>query len=349
MLLEGLFLPLTTPFYGDGRLYLRKLEHNAERYSRTLAAGLAILTPCGEPTRLSDEEHRQALKTAAEATARETLLLADVTRGGVRSVLEAAENAAAFDYDVVLLRLPSMTRASSAQEQRTLAFAVADRSPLPIVLLEEHGEALSPELLSNLSEHDRIIGWIAAASSVAAVGEVLTRTAAVHHEVTVTPIFSAVTRRMLRPRPSAGTANYISSASLQDGGATVLASAQMEPSIRTRSRTVGFQVLAGRTEDALAMLQIGARGAMMPFGICAPQACHEVFAAWKDDDQPLAAEKYARVAAAAAVIEVELGVAGMKAACDLNGYFGGPPRLPGVPLLRSQQADLERLMRTMRN
>ncbi len=176
MLLEGLFLPLTTPFYGDGRLYLRKLEHNAERYSRTLAAGLAVLTPSGEPTRLSDEEHRQALKSVAEATARETMLLADITRGGVWGALEAAENAAALDYDVALLRLPPGGDQISLQEQRTFALTVADRSPLPTVLLEERGEALSPELLSSLAEHDQIIGWIAAGSSVTAVSEVLART-----------------------------------------------------------------------------------------------------------------------------------------------------------------------------
>ena len=32
MLLEGIFPAITTPFYPDGRLYLRKLEHNVERY-----------------------------------------------------------------------------------------------------------------------------------------------------------------------------------------------------------------------------------------------------------------------------------------------------------------------------
>ena len=35
MLFDGLHIPLTTPFYPDGRVYLRKLEHNVDRYSRT--------------------------------------------------------------------------------------------------------------------------------------------------------------------------------------------------------------------------------------------------------------------------------------------------------------------------
>ncbi len=349
MLLEGLFLPLTTPFYGDGRLYLRKLEHNAERYSRTLAAGLAVLTPAGEPDRLNDEEQLSALKTVAEATARETLLLADVSRGGVRGVLERAEAAASLGYDVALLRLPTLSGGASLLEQRTLATAVADRSPLPLVLLEERGESLTVEMVSALAQHPQIIGWVPVASEVTAMREVLLRTASVSRQVTVTPVFAAVTGRMLQQRPSTAAGNYISSESLMQVGATAVASPALEPMIRTRSRTVGFQVLAGRSAGSLAMLQQGARGTMLPFGICAPQACHEVFSAWKDDDQPLAQEKYERVANAAASIEEQMGVAGLKSACDLNGYFGGAPRLPGLPLLRSQQDEVQQLMRGMRN
>ena len=52
MLLEGLQLPLTTPFYSDGRLNLRKLEHNVARYSKTPVAGLVALGATGEPTLL---------------------------------------------------------------------------------------------------------------------------------------------------------------------------------------------------------------------------------------------------------------------------------------------------------
>ncbi len=349
MLLEGLFLPLTTPFYADGRLYLRKLEHNAERYSRTLAAGLAVLTPIGEAARLSDEEQRLALKSVAEAAARETVLLADISRAGVRGALELAEAAAALGYDVVLLRLPRQANGVSASEQRTLAQAVADRSPLPLVLLEERNEALPVELIASLAGHPQVIGWVAAASGVDAVGDVLARTESVSRDVRVTPVFAAVTGRMLQQRIAAGGANYIAAESLASGGMTVLAAAAPEPAIKTRVRRVGFQVLAGRTEGSLAMLRGGAKGAMLPFGICSPQACHEVLAAWKDEDAALAEEKYERIGRAARTIEEEMGVAGLKAACDLNGYFGGSPRLPGLPLLRDQQVEVQRLMSGMRN
>ena len=349
MLLEGLFLPLTTPFYSDGRVYLRKLEHNAERYSRTLAAGLAILTPAAESQRLMDDERREILKVAAEATARETLLLADITHAGVAGALRLAEEAAANKYDVALLWLPSVLGGATLTEQRTLAQAVADRSPLPVVVVEERGKVLPVSLVVELAQHPQIIGFVAAASGVVEVGEVLARTASVSREVTVTPVFTAVTGRMLEKRLVPGVASYISAESLAGAAGTSLATGPSEPAIKTRVRRVGFQVISGRTEGALEALRAGAKGLLLPFGVCSPQATYEMLAAWKDDDQALAQEKYERVRQAAVTIEDELGVAGLKAACDLNGYYGGSPRLPGLPLLREQAVEVQRLMRGMRS
>ncbi len=68
MLLEGLHLPLTTPFFPDGRLNLRKLEYNIDRYSRTPAAGLVVLGSQGEASLLSEDETRQVLGSAIGAT-----------------------------------------------------------------------------------------------------------------------------------------------------------------------------------------------------------------------------------------------------------------------------------------
>ena len=40
MLLHGIFPPVTTPFYPDGKVYFRKLEQNVEHYSRGPLAGM---------------------------------------------------------------------------------------------------------------------------------------------------------------------------------------------------------------------------------------------------------------------------------------------------------------------
>src|SRR5204862_7749659 len=64
ILLHGIFPPITTPFYPDGRVYLKKLEHNVERYSKTPVAGIVVLGSTGEAIMLSDDERREVLRTA---------------------------------------------------------------------------------------------------------------------------------------------------------------------------------------------------------------------------------------------------------------------------------------------
>ena len=69
MLLHGIFPPLTTPFYPDGNVYFKKIEHNVERYSKTPVAGLVILGSTGEAVMLSDDERREVLKNGPPSKA----------------------------------------------------------------------------------------------------------------------------------------------------------------------------------------------------------------------------------------------------------------------------------------
>jgi 4-hydroxy-2-oxoglutarate aldolase len=45
----------------------------------------------------------------------------------------------------------------------------------------------------------------------------------------------------------------------------------------------------------------------------------------------------------------EMGIPGVKYAMELNGYFGGPSRLPLLPLTADARAEVERLMTNIRN
>src|ERR1700749_63068 len=133
MLLEGIFPAITTPFYPDGRLYLKKMEHNVDRYSRTPLAGLTILGSTGEAVMLSDEESRQVLRTAREAAAPEKVLIAGVAKESVAETVRLAEYAADQQYDAVLVRTPSFYPYNSL-DMLTYYRAVADHSPLPVII-----------------------------------------------------------------------------------------------------------------------------------------------------------------------------------------------------------------------
>src|SRR5271168_1091711 len=236
MLLEGLQLPLTTPFYPDGRLNFLKLEHNVARYSKTPAAGLVALSDCGESTMLSDEETLQALRSVADAAAVEKVLVAGVSRDSVAGTLDLAEAAAKLGYDAVLVKRPSMLRAGvhgkRAKELLTYFQALADRSPLPLVLHSAASETnglLSTELVIELAGHPQIIGLVECAGGRERIGTIKDGTVGVKRNVAVTAVFAAVTGRM-----QGRNDGLISAGTLTGGGSVAVAPARMAAKTRTK-------------------------------------------------------------------------------------------------------------------
>jgi dihydrodipicolinate synthase/N-acetylneuraminate lyase len=119
--------------------------------------------------------------------------------------------------------------------------------------------------------------------------------------------------------------------------------------LKTRQKEVGFQLLVGSAQTLEPSLQVGAVGAILAFADAAPTACYEIYAAWKEGDIELARLKQARIAKAAQQVVGEFGIPGMKHAMDFNGYFGGPVRLPLLPLTADLKAEVEQLMADIRN
>jgi dihydrodipicolinate synthase/N-acetylneuraminate lyase len=353
MLLEGLHIPLTTPFHPDGRLNLPKLATNVERCSKSPAAGLIVLGPQGEPTLLTDEETRDVLHAAAQATAPEKVLIAGVSRDSVRATLALAEFASELFYDAILVGVPSFLMGaihSESNRSRTeLMFylqTIADRSPLPVVLFSDRDRRIPLDAIVELAAHPRILGLLDADASSVEIEAILLRTAAIQREVTVTPVFQAVTARMKKAAQSLAPSSLISVASL-GASANAVAEAPAPPALRTRTKTVGFQIISAQAHRLLDALNAGAVGIAPAFAAAAPQACYEVLAAWKDGDQSLTEEKQSRLREAARLAEETPG--NLKYACDLNGYFGGLPRLPHLPPTGSQRAAIEQLMKPLRN
>lgn len=353
MLLEGVFIPITTPFTANGDLYLRKLEHNVARYSRTQLAGLVVLGSTGEAVMLSDEEQRVVLETAMAAAVAEKVMIAGVGQESVRETVRLAEHAARLNYDAVLVRTPHYYRQQLHPADRTplemLTYyrVVADHSPLPVLLYSVPPFTqyeLPVEVIAELAEHPNIIGIKDSAGNSERMAEIAAATQSFRRTVTVTPTFTAVTARMLAAQPE-GTA-LVNVESLGQGSVAVAAPATGK--MKTREKEIGFAILTGNAGTLDASFKAGATGAVVSFATCAPQCCYEVWAAWKEGDAALAAEKQERIRESAGIVAGELGIPGLKFACDLNGYFGGAPRLPLLPLNADQQREVTYRMADIR-
>ncbi len=354
MLLEGVFAAIPTPFHGDGRPHWHHLERAVERYCRAPLAGLVVLGSTGEAVMLNDEETRVALRTAADAAADDRVLVAGVGHESLAETLRRIEDAAAFGYDVALVRTPHFYRPQlRSPEMLNYYRMVADRSPLPVLLYSVPtytAYELPLEVITELSAHPNILGMKDSSGKAERIVAIVSATAqAPKRQVTVTSTFAAVTRRMLTSQAEAAgvSATLLSADAVLTGGVVAYA-APRPAALKTRTREVGFQTLCGSAQTLLASFDAGASGGVLAMASFAPQACSEIHMAWKDRDAVLAEEKQQRIIPAANVVCGRMGIPGIKAACDLNGYYGGSPRLPLLPLTEPERVEVETLLADIR-
>src|ERR1700733_5394574 len=202
MLLHGIFPPITTPFYPDGKVYFKKLESNVERYSRTPVAGIVVEGSTGEAILLSDEERRDVLKAARAAAAPNKVLIAGTGIESAIETLRLTEYAAELGYDVAMVRTPHYYK-KQMQAANLLAFyrTVADRSPLPVIIYnfpQATGYDIPAEIVIELAGHPNLIGIKESSGDGEKVRKVVEATRHIRREATVTETFDAVTPRMLK-------------------------------------------------------------------------------------------------------------------------------------------------------
>ena len=375
MLLSGIFPPITTPFYPDGEVYYKKIESNVERYSRTPVAGIVVQGSTGEAILLSDQERRDVLKTAIAAAAPNKVMIAGTGIESAQETLRLTEYAAELGYDAAMVRTPHYYK-KQMFPANLLAFyrTVADRSALPIIIYnfpQATGYDIPAEVVIELAGHPNIVAIKESSGNLDKVKQMVegTRNINVKRQATVTETFEAVTPRMLKAAAAesakqsrelvsvaslAGSAESVEGRApspVHEGSATKPSSSAVTVvgKLKTRQKEVGFQVMVGAAHQLEPSLGLGAVGAILALACPAPTACYEIYTALKDGDNALAREKQERVKLAAQRVVGELGVPGVKYSMDLNGYYGGPSRLPFLPLSGEQKAEIEKLMAGIRS
>lgn len=105
-----------------------------------------------------------------------------------------------------------------------------------------------------------------------------------------------------------------------------------------------FELMTGASTTILPSMAVGAKGAILALADLLPELCVALYDAIIAGDALRALELQRRAIPATQRIVGAMGIAGVKYAMDLRGYYGGPVRQPLLPLSEAHKKDVETLM-----
>jgi 4-hydroxy-2-oxoglutarate aldolase len=108
-----------------------------------------------------------------------------------------------------------------------------------------------------------------------------------------------------------------------------------------------FQVVVGSADTLYASLTLGAVGGILALADCLPELCIELHSAFVAEQTSTARELNRRILPASKKLVRQLGIAGVKAAMDYRGYYGGPVRGPLLPLSAAQKREAEAVVNSL--
>lgn len=108
----------------------------------------------------------------------------------------------------------------------------------------------------------------------------------------------------------------------------------------------GFQVLAGSGGFLLPALSVGAIGGIMALANIAPNACIAIRRFHLEGRQTEARELQIRMAPVNSAVTSRWGVPALKAAMEIVGMYGGPVRLPLLPVSEEIRKQLNSILVT---
>ena len=109
-----------------------------------------------------------------------------------------------------------------------------------------------------------------------------------------------------------------------------------------------FQVLSGSINTFLSCLLNGGIGGIISLANSTPELVCEMYDSFVAGDWKKAAKLNSALIKANLAISGKYGVAGVKYAMDQNGYFGGAPRLPLLPITEEGKAAVDASLEAMR-
>jgi 4-hydroxy-2-oxoglutarate aldolase len=108
------------------------------------------------------------------------------------------------------------------------------------------------------------------------------------------------------------------------------------------ARIKGLGAVLWGTESSLwNALRCGASGAVIAFANAAPYAAIALWEAHRTREEEAGIDWQSRITPPAVLVSARFGIPGLKHAMDLNGYYGGPSRLPWAMLNPAEKLEIE--------
>ncbi|HEU5229463.1 MAG TPA: dihydrodipicolinate synthase family protein [Ktedonobacteraceae bacterium] len=177
----GIYPPLPTFFDDQEELDLNTLRRHMERLANSGIAGYVLMGTNGEAVHLSGDERTQVIMTAREVVTKLGITMPIIAGCGAqstRTTIAYCRQAARSGADVALV-LPPFYYRGRMDNQALIAHyhAVADSSPLPVLLYNMPGSAAGLDLdaatICTLAQHPQIIGVKDSAGNIAKLSEVV--------------------------------------------------------------------------------------------------------------------------------------------------------------------------------
>jgi 4-hydroxy-2-oxoglutarate aldolase len=146
----------------------------------------------------------------------------------------------------------------------------------------------------------------------------------------------------ISPEVVASVAEHPNITGIKDSSGNI---AQVGEMIATTPSPPSFHVLAGSAGHLLTALALGASGGILALANVAPDECCRIFEDFQGGRHAEARELQLKLLGANKAVTAQFGVAGLKAALDMVGYFGGDPRPPLLPLGEEQRNELREILK----
>jgi len=160
--LDGVFIPVTTPFRGD-EVATDRLAENLRAWSATDLRGFVVLGSTGEFPMLGEEERDRVLAVAREAIPRAKTFLAGTGADSTRHTIARTKRAAELGADIAIVVTPHyFTKAFANPAAQVRHYhTVADASPIPVMLYNypaNTGINLEAETVARIATHPNVCG-----------------------------------------------------------------------------------------------------------------------------------------------------------------------------------------------